>query len=170
MDWAALFIATALFVLACGALLAEIFFVSFGALALISVGLAAAAVTYAFYASPQLGWSFLIAAPVVGGVILHRGLLALAQSPLVPKAIISDDAGTHHQATAVGALPGVSGILVTAARPTGRARFAHGEIDVHCDRAAERGETVLVQRCDGPNVFVSLSPAPISQPSISQHP
>lgn len=161
MDWSALFVATILFVLACGALVAEIFFVSFGALALISVGLACAAVTYAFAASTPLGWGFLIAAPVAGGAILHWGLGALGRSSLVPKAVIDGDVGTHHRATAVGATPGAAGVLVTAARPTGRARFAHGEIDVHCDRSAERGEAVTVQRSEGANVFVTLSsPSP----------
>ncbi len=162
MDWSALSVAVILFVFACVALVAEIFFVSFGALALISLSLAVAAVTYAFSASVPLGWGFLVAAPIAAGVILHWGLGALGRSSLVPKAIIDGDAGTHHQATVVGATPGETGTLVTAARPTGRARFAHGEIDVHCDRSAERGETVIVQRSEGANVFVTLPTPPSS--------
>lgn len=158
MDWSALLIASVLFVLASGALVAEVFFVSFGALALVSLGLAIASVIYAFSASNTLGWGFVVAAPVIGGVILRQSLLALAHSPLIPRTAIDDDAGVHHHATQVGAIPGALGTLVTAARPTGRARFAHGEIDVQCDRSAERGESIVVQRSAGATVFVTLAP------------
>ena len=156
MDGNAVLIASALLLAAVGALVAEVFVVSFGALALISLGLAVASVVYAFSASTALGWGFAVAAPVIGGCVLRWGLGVMGRSRLVPKAAITADAGYHHVADSIGATVGAHGTLVTAARPTGRARFAGGEADVHCDRSAEAGEEIVVDRVEGPLIHVSL--------------
>ncbi len=163
MDWSALFIASFLLLLAGLVLVAELFIVSFGALALLSLGLAIAAMVYAFSASSLVGWTFVIVAPLLGGVIVSRCLRALQRSRLVPKAEISDDAGYHHVAAALGIAIGTQGRLVTAARPTARARFAGGECDVMVDGSAEAGAHVTVQRIAGATIYVSPStPAHVS--------
>ncbi len=159
MDWHALAIATALLAAAAAALVAEVFVVSFGLLALVSLGLAIASVAYAFTASTPLGWGFAIAAPLIGGGILRWGLGAVLRSRLVPKDAVEGDAGYRHAAAAIGAAPGGEGLLVTAARPTGRARFAGGEIDVVCDRSAEAGERVRIERIAGAAVQVIVIPS-----------
>lgn len=157
MDWSAFAIACTLLFFAGVALVAEIFLVSFGALALISLGLAIAAMIYAFSASMAVGWTFVVVAPLLGSVILSFGLKALQRSRLVPKAEIDGDAGYHVTVNALGIIVGSAGTLVTAARPTARARFAGGECDVHCDRSAEAGATVAVTAISGPTVFVTLT-------------
>ena len=160
MDWSALFIASFLLFLAALALVAELFVVSFGALALISLGLAIAAMIYAFSASAAVGWTFIVGAPLLGGIIVTRGLRVLQRSHLVPKAEISDDAGYHHVATALGITVGSHGRLVTAARPTARAQFPGGDCDVQVDGSAEAGTLVAVQRIAGATIYVS----PVSTP------
>jgi membrane-bound ClpP family serine protease len=162
MDWSALFVASFLLLLAALALVAELFVVSFGILALISLGLAIAAMVYAFTASALVGWTFVVIAPLLGGLIVNRGLRALQRSRLVPKAEISDDAGYHHVATAFGIAVGSQGRLVTAARPTARARFTGGECDVLVDGSAEAGTMIAVQRIAGATIYVS----PTSSTSI----
>jgi membrane-bound ClpP family serine protease len=165
MDWSALFIASFLLLLATLALVAELFVVSFGALALVSLGLAIAAMVYAFTASALVGWTFVVIAPLLGGLIVSRGLRALQRSRLVPKAEISDDAGYHHVAAALGIAIGSQGRLVTPARPTARARFAGGECDVVVDGSAETGTAITVQRIAGATIYVS-STSRSSVPSI----
>jgi len=155
MDWSALFIASFLMFLAAVALVAELFVISFGALALISLGLAIAAMTYAFSASAAVGWTFIVFAPLLGGVIVNRGLRALQRSRLVPKTEISGDAGYHHVAAALGIAIGSQGRLVTAARPTARAHFSGGDCDVQVDGSAEAGTMVTVQRIAGATIYVS---------------
>ena len=57
--------------------------------------------------------------------------------------------------------PGASGVMVTPARPSGRARFAGGECDVQAQSGVlARGAKVTVLRIDGPIVFV----APATEP------
>lgn len=160
MDWSALFIASFLLFLAALALVAELFVVSFGALALISLGLAIAAMIYAFSASAAVGWTFIVCAPLLGGLIVTRGLRALQRSRLVPKAEISGDAGYHHVAAELGVAVGSQGRLVTAARPTARAHFSGGDCDVMVDGSAEAGTMVVVHRIAGANIYVS----PVSTP------
>ena len=158
MDWGSFFIAGALFALAAAALVAEVFILSFGLLALISLSLGVASVVYAFAAGSAIGWGFCVAVPVAGFFILRWAFPAFQRTDLVPKAEISGDAGYHHHAEAIGAAIGATGILVTAARPTGRARFAGGEADVQCDGSAEAGTEIRITRIAGPVIYVTATP------------
>ncbi len=157
MDISALIVASALLAVACVVLIAELFLVSFGVLTAVSFGLAIGAVIYAFTASTTVGWIFLLIVPILGAVIVSRGMRLLQKSRLVPKAEIHGDAGYHHLTAALGIVTGAKGVLVTAARPTARARFAGGECDVMCDRSAEAGAHVTVTSISGASVHVSLA-------------
>jgi membrane-bound ClpP family serine protease len=156
MDWHGLLIASGLLLLSAGILVAEAFVVSFGALTLVSLGLAVAAVVFASTLSTALGWSFGIIAPVLLAAIGLWALRMMGRSRLVPKFELTEDAGAHHAAESIGLAIGASGVLITPAHPTGRARFAGGELDVNCDRAAEAGTQVIVQRIDGLRVLVQI--------------
>ncbi len=136
------------------AILAEIFIISFGLLTALAVVLASWGLYDAFAISTAAGVvaSLGFAAGVV--LILTVGLKGLRRSSLVPQAEITGDAGYHHHAA--GLALGASGILVTSARPTGRARFilANGpiELDVSLDGSAETGDAVVVTRIEGPAI------------------
>ena len=165
MDWQALLIASGLLLLAAGMLVAEAFVISFGMLTLISVGLGIAAVVYAFSASTALGWGFALVAPTLLGGVGLWAMRMMARSRLVPKYELTEDAGAHHAAETIGLVAGATGVLLTPARPTGRARFAGGDLDVQCDRSAEAGTTVTVLRIDGPRILVCVAESPSSSPS-----
>ena len=63
-----------------------------------------------------------------------RGPVGARPHPLVavgvPRSEVAEDAGYRHVAERLVVGPGARGVLVTPARPTGRARFAGGECDV----------------------------------------
>ena len=165
MDWHALLIASGLLLLAAGMLVAEAFVISFGMLTLISVGLGIAAVVYAFSASTALGWGFALVAPTLLGAVGLWAVRMMRRSQLVPKFELTEDAGAHHLAETIGLLAGASGVLLTPARPTGRARFAGGDLDVQCDRSAETGAAVTVVRIDGLRILVTVAEPSLSSPS-----
>jgi membrane-bound ClpP family serine protease len=91
-------------------------------------------------------------------VVLARwGLARIRRSrTLVPKSEITAEAGYHHHAETVGVHPGATGVMVTRARPSGRARFDGGECDVQVQSGSlGRGAKVVVLHIDGPIVFVA---------------
>ena len=161
-DWQSLWLAIGLLVLAVALLVLELFVVSFGVLLVASIASAAGAIHYAFAASDAAGWAMAAAVPILAVVLGRWGLARIRRSrTLVPKGEISAEAGYHHHAETVGVRPGASGVMVTPARPSGRARFAGGECDVQAQSGVlARGAKVTVLRIDGPIVFV----APATEP------
>ena len=164
VDWPVLGLSLGLLVLAVVLLILEIFVVSFGILLVASIASAVAAIHYAFTASDVAGWAMTGAVPVLAVVLGRWGLARIRTSRrLVPKSEITAEAGYHHHAEEVGVYPGAEGVMVTRARPSGRARFAGGECDVQVHSGSlGRGESVVVLRIDGPIVFVA--PAADSEP------
>jgi membrane-bound ClpP family serine protease len=157
--WGKLALASGLIVISAGLLLLEILVVSWGMLALCAAAAAFAGCALAWQVSPIAGWAFFALCPVVAILVVRSGLRRLAASRLVPKAEITAEAGYHHAAEGAGARPGAEGELVTDALPTGRARFAGGEVDVRIDGAGlPRGSRVVVLRIAGPTVFVAAAP------------
>ena len=157
VDWQSLWLALGLLVLAVALLVLELFVVSFGILLVASIASAAGAIHYAFVASDATGWSMAVAVPILAVVLGRWGLARIRRSRrLVPQSEITAEAGYHHHAERVGVHPGALGIMVTPARPSGRARFDGGECDVQVQSGSlGRGERVVVLRIDGPIVFVA---------------
>ena len=156
VDWQALWLALGLLVLAVALLILEIFVVSFGVLLVASIASAAAAIRYAFVASDATGWAMTVVVPVLALVLARWGLARIrASRRFVPRSEITAEAGYHHHAEKVGVHPGAVGIMVTPARPSGRARFDGGECDVQAQSGSlARGAKVVALRIDGPIVFV----------------
>ena len=98
--------------------------------------------------------------PILAVVLARWGLARIRRSrALVPKSEITAEAGYHHHAETVGVHPGATGVMVTPARPSGRARFDGGECDVQVQSGSlGRGAKVVVLRIDGPIVFVAPAP------------
>ncbi|MCY4607563.1 MAG: NfeD family protein [bacterium] len=157
VDWQVLALSLGLLVLAIALLVLEIFVVSFGVLLVASIASAVAAIHYAFAAANVVGWAMTVAVPVLAVVLGRWGLARIRTSRrLVPKSEITAEAGYHHHAEQVGVHPGAEGVMVTRARPSGRARFAGGECDVQVQSGIlGRGEKVVVLHIDGPIVFVA---------------
>ena len=157
VDWHALGFALGLLVLAVALLVLELFVVSFGILLVASIASALGAIHYAFVAGDAIGWAMTLAVPVLAVVLGRWGLARIRNSGrLVPKSEITAEAGYHHHAEQVGVHPGAEGVMVTRARPSGRARFDGGECDVQAQSGSlGRGEKVVVLRIDGPIVFVA---------------
>ncbi|MBA3685027.1 MAG: NfeD family protein [Planctomycetes bacterium] len=149
-------IAFALLLAGAGLLALEFLLVSGGMLGVGAAACLLGSIVVAFAAGQVAGWAFLVGVPIVCMLVVRWGLRWMQRSSMVVQAEISGDAGYHHRATAVGAVLGASGVLVTDAFPTGRARFADGEIDVTVRGAVLRaGDAVVVRAIEGPNVFVS---------------
>ena len=157
VDWQALWLALGLLVLAVALLVLEIFVVSFGVLLVASIASAAAAIRYAFVANDAAGWAMTLIVPALALVLARWGLARIRTSRrFVPRSEITAEAGYHHHAEKVGVHPGAAGIMVTPARPSGRARFDGGECDVQAQSGSlARGAKVVVLRIDGPIVFVA---------------
>ena len=157
VDWQALWLALGLLVLAVALLVLEIFVVSFGALLIASIISAGAAIHFAFIAHDMAGWAMAVATPILAGVLGRWGLARVRTSRrLVPRSEITAEAGYHHYAERIGVHPGAAGVMVTPARPSGRARFDGGECDVQAQSGSlGRGARVVVLRIDGPIVFVA---------------
>ena len=157
IDWQSLWLALGLLVLAVALVVLELFVVSFGILLVAAIASAAGAVHYAFDASETTGWAMALTVPVLAVVLARWGLARIRRSrALVPKSEITAEAGYHHHAEEVGVRPGATGIMVTPARPSGRARFDGGECDVQAQSGSlGRGAKVKVLRIDGPIVFVA---------------
>lgn len=155
VDWPSLLIAVGLLVLAVVLLVLEFFVVSFGALLIVCLGCVGGALFYAFGANELVGWIFVLIVPVLGWFVTRWGLERVKRSNLVTQAEITAEAGYHHATDRINVREGAAGELVTAARPTGRARFEDGECDVQVrGRPLERGDRIVVERIDGPIVFV----------------
>ncbi len=149
-------IAAGLLAIALVLLVLEFFVVSGGLIAVMAVAAGIAAIFYAFTVGAAAGWGFMIATPILGVLVLNWGLRRLQRSKLVVQAAVTADAGYHHRAHELGVALGARGTLVTDAYPTGRARFAGGEIDVAVRGAtASKGAEVEVVAIEGPTVFVS---------------
>ena len=161
IDWQSLWFALGLLALAVALLVLEIFVISFGILSFASVASAGAAIYYAFAASAAAGWTFTVATPILATVLTRWGFARIRTSRhLVVQSEITAEAGYHHFTDGVGATPGAIGVMVTPARPSGRARFDGGECDVQVQGGtAERDTRVVVRLVDGPIVFVAPAPA-----------
>ena len=157
VDWQALWLALGLLGLAVALLVLELFVVSFGILLVASIASAAASIHYAFAASDATGWAMTAVVPVLALVLARWGLARIRRSRrLVTQSEITAEAGYHHHAEKVGVHPGAAGVMVTPARPSGRARFDGGECDVQVQSGSlGRGAKVVVLRIDGPIVFVA---------------
>ena len=155
LDWGALGYAFALLALAVALLLLEFFIVSFGVLLLSSLASVAAAIYLAFVASPITGWLFVLVTPIIAIGITRWGIQRIARSKLVTQAEVTSDAGYHHVLDGIGVGLGADGVMLTKARPTGRARFAGGDCDVQVrGRTIGPGAAVRIVSVDGPTVFV----------------
>jgi membrane-bound ClpP family serine protease len=72
---------------------------------------------------------------------------------------ITATAGAAAQAWTAGAVVGATGRLMTDAMPTGRARFATGDLDVTVlGQPGQRGDLVAILAIDGPSITVRLAP------------
>ena len=152
-----LWYAILLLVVALALLVAEFFLVSFGVLAVAALSCAAGSIYFAFAAHDAAGWLFVVTVPLLGAATLKWGLRRIQTSHVVPQAEITEDAGYHHVAAKLGVEVGSQGVMVTAARPAGRARFAGGECDVYGQGLAlERDAEVVVVSIDGPSINVAL--------------
>lgn len=160
LAWIAL--ASLLLLAGAGLIILEFFVISGGLIAIAAIGCAAGAVAAAFQAGASAGWAFLVAVPVVGVACIRWALNRVQKTPLVTQAEITADAGYRHATEALGIVPGSQGVLVTHARPTGRARFDGGECDVQSAAGPlDKGRVVTIVRIDGPSVFV----APATEPT-----
>ena len=164
IDWPSLWTALGLLVLAVALLVLELFVVSFGLLLVASIVSAGGAIHYAFVASDATGWTMAAIVPILAVVLARWGLGRIRKSRrLVTHSEITAEAGYHHHAEKVGVHPGAEGVMVTPARPSGRARFAGGECDVQVQSGSlAHGARVIVLRIDGP--IVHVTPAADGEP------
>ena len=156
LDTVLLLQAVGMLLVAAVLLVLEVFVVSFGLLSVAALACATFAIYLAFLVHDLVGWAFVLAAPALGVTIVRWGLRRIRGSSVVPREEITAEAGYHHVADRIGVSVGSAGVMVTAARPTGRARFDGGECDVQTrGRPLEAGAPVTVDRIDGPVVFVT---------------
>lgn len=156
MTWEIALGVLGLYALAGALLLLEFIVISWGMLTVVSAVVAAAGVALAWHAGASWGIAALVALPVLAALVIRTGLRTLKAGGAVPTATIAGDAGYRHAAVVAGVSVGQRGELVTDAVPTGRARFAHGEVDVAVAGAAlPRGTPIEVLRIDGPVVTVA---------------
>ncbi len=140
-------------------LLLEFLVVSYGLLAIAATAFAIAGIWIGFGAAPMVGWSLLVATPIIATAMVAWGFRRLQRSDLVPKTEITDDAGYRHATEGLGVTVGAAGVMQTPAMPTGRAKFLGGEIDVLVEGATvERGDPIVVIRIEGPTVVVKHAP------------
>jgi membrane-bound ClpP family serine protease len=147
-------------------LVAEFFIVSLGLLAVAAMAAVAGSIYFAFAAHDAIGWLFVITVPLLAGATVRWSLRHIQQSSMVPQAEITADAGYHHVAQRLGIATGSTGVMVTAARPAGRARFAGGECDVYGQGVAlERDAAIVVVGIDGPSINVAPAPTSAGAPA-----
>lgn len=152
-------LAIALLAVAGVLLLLEFLVVSYGLLAIAALGCAIAGIVLGFGSSPAVGWTLLALTPVLGVMVSLWGLRRLMRSDLVPKEEITEDAGYRHATEGLGITVGSTGVLVTDAMPTGRARFAGGEVDVTISGSVvNKGTRIVVRRIEGATVIVAADP------------
>ena len=158
IDWTALLWSLGLLGAAAGLLILEVLVVSFGLLLIAAIACAGGSIWLAFIAHEALGWVSAVIIPIGAAVCAHWGIARIRASRVVPKSEVTADAGYHHLAERFAIGPGSEGVLVTPARPVGRARFDGGECDVQVrGPALASGSPVQVERIDGPIVFVASS-------------
>ena len=138
----------------------EIFVVSFGLLLVAAIACAVGSIVYAFAAHDAAGWASVVLIPIGALFAARWGLVRIRSSrSAVPRSEVDADAGYRHVAERLVVGPGARGVLVTPARPTGRARFAGGECDVQVHGPVlEAGAEVVIERIDGPMIFVTEPP------------
>ena len=161
LDWTALLVSLAYLGAAAILVVLEVFVVSFGLLLIAAIGCAAGSIWYAFEAHEAAGWVSVAVIPVGALFAARWGLVRIRTSrSAVPKSEVVADAGYRHVADRLSVAPGAAGVLVTPARPIGRARFAGGECDVQVrGPVLEAGAEVVVERIDGPIIFVTAAPS-----------
>ena len=156
IDWINLGWAVLLLLLAGLVLVVEFFVISFGMLSVVSVACVAGAIYFAFLAGPVGGWTFSLLTPLLAWWIIRWGIERLRSSRLVAQGEVAGEAGYHHVADRIGVSTGARGVMVTPARPSGRARFDGGECDVQSQgRPLEVGAGIVVTHIDGPIIFVA---------------
>lgn len=139
-------------------LLLEFLLVSYGLLAIAAFGCAVAGIVLGFGTSPLVGWTLLVATPILAAGVVTWGLRRLMRSDLVPKEEITEDAGYRHASESMGIAVGSHGTLVSDAMPTGRARFPGGEIDVLVEGpTANHGTVITVRRIEGATIIVTAA-------------
>ena len=160
-DWTALLVSLGLLGAAAILVVLEVFVVSFGALLIAAIACAAGSIWYAFAAHEAAGWTSVAIIPVGALFAARWGYFRIRESrAAVPKSEVVADAGYRHVAERLSVVPGSAGVLVTPARPVGRARFTDGECDVQVHGPVlEAGDPVVVERSDGPIIFVTQPPA-----------
>lgn len=137
-------------------LILEFFVMSFGLLSAASLVSVIVAVYLAAQWDPRAAYATALLAVIMAIITVRWGLRRLGRSRLVPKAMIDDHAGYRHVAERLGIVIGSTGILLTPARPGGRARFSGGECDVQSlDGVLEVDTPVMVDRIDGPVIYVT---------------
>lgn len=140
-------------------LVLEFFVMSFGLLSAAALVSVIVAVYFAAQWDPLAAYITVLLALIMGIITVRWGLRRLGRSRLVPKAAISEHAGYRHVAQRLDIEIGSTGVLITSARPGGRARFSGGECDVQSlDGVLDIATPVMVDRIDGPVIYVkSLS-------------
>lgn len=138
----------------------EVFVVSFGLLLVAALACAGGSIVYAFAAHDAAGWASVVLIPIGALFAARWGFVRIRSSrSAVPRSEVAADAGYRHVAERLAVGPGASGVLVTPARPVGRARFEGGECDVQVHGPVlEAGAEVVVERIDGPIIFVTPPP------------
>ena len=157
LDWNALLVSLGLLGAAAVLVVLEVFVVSFGLLLIAAIACAAGSIWYAFAAHEAAGWTSAAVIPVGALFAARWGYFRIRKSrSAVPKSEVVADAGYRHVAERLSLGPGSAGVLVTPARPVGRARFGGGECDVQVHGPVlEAGDPVVVERIDGPIIFVT---------------
>ena len=157
LDWTALLVSLGFLGAAAILVVLEVFVVSFGLLLIASIACAVGSIWYAFAAHEVAGWVSVTLIPVGALFAARWGLVRIrASRSAVPKSEVVADAGYQHVADRLSIGPGSQGVLVTAARPIGRARFPGGECDVQVrGPVLEAGSEVVVEGIDGPMIFVT---------------
>ena len=160
IDWTALLVSLGLLGAAAILVVLEVFVVSFGLLLIAAIACAGGSIWYAFAAHDAAGWASAIVIPVGAFFVTRWGLVRIRSSrSAVPKSEVVADAGYRHVAERLAVGPGSEGVLVTSARPVGRARFVGGECDVQVrGPVLEAGAEVVVEGIDGPIIFVTQPP------------
>ena len=154
-------VAVALLAVAAFLLFLELIIISGGILGTLSLACAALGCYLSYEVSTTAFAINIFATPIVALWTIKLALKRIQQSPMIPKSSIDDDAGYAHVAEELGISVGSIGTLSTAAMPTGRAKFAGGEIDISLQSGAgDKGQRVKVIEIDGPQIFVQVLPPP----------
>ncbi len=155
-DWLPLVHVALLLVAALLLLVLEFLLVSFGLFSVASLVSAATAIYLAARWDPLAGYITALLVVILALITVRWGLRRLSRSPLVPKTAIDEHAGYRHVAERLAIAVGSTGVLLTSARPGGRARFPGGDCDVQSVSGVLAASTpVQVARIDGPVIYVT---------------